>query len=52
LVLLEDGVDGLGTSGDHRLELVPVDLLGDRARERAAMVSMGTPLSLMRDTKE
>src|SRR5215475_14000502 len=29
-VLLEDGVHGLGTPGDHRLELVPVDLLGYR----------------------
>jgi hypothetical protein len=30
LVLLEDGVHGLGTPGDHRLELIPVDLLGYR----------------------
>jgi hypothetical protein len=27
LVLLEDDVHGLGTLGDHRLELVPVYLL-------------------------
>jgi hypothetical protein len=26
----EDGVHGLGTLGDHRLELAPVDLLGYR----------------------
>jgi len=30
LALLEDGVDGVGALGDHRLELVPVDLLGRR----------------------
>jgi hypothetical protein len=28
--LVEDGVHGLGALGDHRLELVPVDLFGDR----------------------
>jgi hypothetical protein len=58
ILLIEDGVHGLGTLGDHRLELVPVHLLSDcRAAvlpcpTRSAMVSMGTPLSLMIDMNE
>jgi hypothetical protein len=55
VLLVEGGVHGLGALGDHRLELVPVDLLGyavPACRQRSAMVSMGTPLPLMIETNE
>ncbi len=38
---VEDGVHGLGTLGDHRLELVPVDLLGYRRAGVPAEISDG-----------
>jgi len=54
-VLGEDGVHGLGSLGDHWLELMPVDRLGNRSAGVPGEIgetSIGTPLSLMIDTKE
>jgi hypothetical protein len=56
LLLFEDGVHGLGTAGDHWLELMPVDLLGYRCAGVPDEISDGLDgyavVTFIRDTNE